>query len=433
MGAVIGIPAALLAAGFFALVHLVQSWLWDDLPALLGFAEAPWFLIVGLPLVGAILVVAARALLPGDGGEAPLHGMDPAPTPMRYAPGILLAALASLCFGAILGPEMPVVAIGTVVGTAVARMARAGEPATRVLAMAGAFSAISALFGGPLVAGLLLVEGGLAAGAKLLRILMPGLVAAAIGYTIFIGLGPWGGLPAGTLAVPSLEPYDGTSIPDLAAGMVVGVATAVLIAATRAGGTQISQRASGVPLVTVIGGIAIGLLALAASGLGAAPGDVLFSGQASIPVLASTSSAGLVLVLLTAKAIGYAISLGAGFRGGPIFPAVFLGVAVASIGTTVLGLSPTLAIAMGASAGMAAQARLLISPLLFAALLVGPAGADAMPAAVLATVAAWITATLLESRSTVGPEAQAREDRGPSDPALSRADSASAILTATRE
>ena len=98
----------------------------------------------------------------------------------------------------------------------------------------------------------------------------------------------------------------------------------------------------------------------------------------------------MLMVLLVAKGIGYAVSLGSGFRGGPIFPAVFIGVAIASLGVTLMDLSPTLAIASGAAAGMAAQTRLLISPLLFAALLVGPAGADAMPAAVLATVTAWV-------------------------------------------
>lgn len=146
------------------------------------------------------------------------------------------------------------------------------------------------------------------------------------------------------------------------------------------------------PALLILGGVVVGLLALAAGALGADPQDVLFSGQASIPGLVSGASTAVVLVLLAAKGIGYAVSMGAGFRGGPIFPAVFIGVAIAALGVTLIDVSPTLAIAMGAASGMAAQTRLLISPLLFAALLVGPAGADAMPAAVLATVTAWILA-----------------------------------------
>jgi UPF0716 family protein affecting phage T7 exclusion len=44
--------------------------------------------------------------------------------------------------------------------------------------------------------------------------------------------------------------------------------------------------------------------------------------------------------------------------------------------------SPTLAIAVGASAGMAAQTRLVVAPILFGSLLVGTEGLDAVPAAV---------------------------------------------------
>jgi H+/Cl- antiporter ClcA len=392
LGAAIGIPAALAAALLFAAVHELQRWLWTELPDSLNYASPPWFLVVGLPVVGAALVAFARVALPGDGGASPLRGLEPGPVPLASVPGVVLAALGTLCFGAVLGPEMPVIALGSAVGTAVARWGRVGTRATGVLAMAGSFSAISALFGGPLVAGMLLVEGGLAAGSRLLRILLPGLLAAAIGYVLFVGLGSWGGISEAPLRVPDLPPYDGTSVRDLGAGVVIGLAVAALILAIRriARGIDGAGVRFGMPALLLGGGLLVGLLALAAGALGADPQDVLFSGQASIPVLVTGASTQLIAVLLVAKGIGYAVSLGAGFRGGPIFPAVFLGVAIASLGVTLIDLSPTLAVAMGAAAGMAAQTRLLISPLLFAALLVGPAGADAMPAAVLATVTAWV-------------------------------------------
>ena len=401
LGAVIGIPAALAAALLFGAVHTLQHLLWTELPANLGYDGPPWFLVLGLPVAGAVLVVLARSLLPGDGGASPLRGLESGPIPLAYAPGIVLAALGTLAFGAVLGPEMPVIALGSVIGTLVASRARIPQPATGVLAMAGSFSAISALFGGPLVAGMLLVEGGLAAGARLLHILLPGLVAAAIGYTIFVGLGSWGGLGEQSLAVPDLPAYAGTSIVDLGWGLAVGLAAAATIVGIRRLAVAVEDGAGGLGMAValVVGGLAVGALALLGGLLGADPEDILFSGQASIPVLVGGASTSVLIVLLAAKGLAYAVSLGAGFRGGPIFPAVFIGVAFASLGVTALGLSPTLAIAVGSSAGMAAQTRLLISPLLFAALLVGPSGADAMPAAVLAAVSAWILVGRLDPPS----------------------------------
>ena len=399
LAALIGIPAALVAALFLGLIHALQHWLWDELPATLGYDAPPWFLILGLPLVGALLVIVARAFLPGDGGHSPLEGLKAGETPFAYVPGVVLAAIGSLGFGLVLGPEMPVVALGSAVGVLVNGVVKLGPQERQVVANAGSFSAISALFGGPLVAGMLLVESGLGLGTKLLPALLPGLVAAGIGYLIFVGLGNWEGLAAPGLQVPSLPPYEGAVIADLVLAVVVGIAAGIVLAGVRDLGSRIQGLTPriGMPALLLAGGLAVGGLALLGQALGADSQDVLFSGQASLGVVTSASLS-VVLILLVTKSVGYAVSLGAGFRGGPIFPAIFVGVALASVPVAVFGSSPTWAIAVGAAAGMAAQTRLLISPLLLASLLVGPAGSDTIPAAVLAAAAAWIFATALERR-----------------------------------
>ena len=161
LAAAIGIPAAFLAALFLAAVHEVEGWLWDDLPDSLGYDSPPWFLVIGLPVAGAAVVVIARRWLPGDGGHAPLDGLGGPPTPLSHAPGVVLAAIGTLGFGAVLGPEAPVIALGSALGMAVLMVVRTGPLGTAVLSTAGSFSAMSALFGGPLVAGMLLVESGL--------------------------------------------------------------------------------------------------------------------------------------------------------------------------------------------------------------------------------------------------------------------------------
>jgi len=107
-----------------------------------------------------------------------------------------------------------------------------------------------------------------------------------------------------------------------------------------------------------------------ASLLGADPLDVLFAGQTSIAPLLGAPVA-LALVLVLAKAVAYLVSLGCGFRGGLIFPAIFLGVGVADIAVQTIGMSPTAAVAIGTAAGMAAMSRTPVSSVLFAGLLVG--------------------------------------------------------------
>jgi H+/Cl- antiporter ClcA len=399
-GAVIGIPAALLAAAFLALVHSCEDWLWTDLPEHLGQSSPPAYLVIGLPVVGAGLVWLARRFLPGDGGHPPLQGIGGGATPVRYAPGIALAALGTLAFGAVLGPEAPLIALGSVVGMVVVSTVHTEEPSTTVLATAGSFSAVSALFGGPLVAGILLLEGGIDAGAALLPALVPGLVSAAVGYVIFVGLGTWGGIHEAGLTVPNLPLYDGTHVLDLLLAIVVGVISAVLIALIRRLATRVQDIAvRRMALTLFAGALAVGIIAEVARLLGDNSQDVLFSGQASVPALVAVSTTGALLVLLVSKGLGYAISLGCGFRGGPVFPAIFVGIAVATLPVIWFDVSPTWAIAVGAAAGMAAGTRLVFAALLFSSLLVGTAGLDAIPAAVLATVAAWLTMQALDRRS----------------------------------
>jgi H+/Cl- antiporter ClcA len=419
LGALIGIPAALISLAFFTAAHYLERFLWTDVPELLGASAPPAYLIVGLPVVGALIVAAARIWLPGDGGHSPLHGMAHAPTPVRAVPGVAVAALGTLGFGLVLGPEAPVMALGSAVGLAAMHLVRADRRAESVLGLTGMFAAISTLFGGPLVGGVMVTESGIGLGAKLVPALLPGFVAAAVGYLIFVGLGPFTGAPPPGLTVPDLEPLNGLTVPDLLIAILVGIATAIVIASVNraasrlglTGSARLGTNARGITVFVVAGGLAVGVIALVAGQLGVDPEDVLFSGQTSIPAVVAQTSIASLVILLVAKALAYVVSLASGFRGGPIFPALFLGIGLASFAVELLNMPPTLAIAVGAAAGMAAQTRLLVTSMLFAALLVGSAGADAISAIVLATVAAYLTAVAIdpppEPETAGGPGAAA--------------------------
>ena len=75
----------------------------------------------------------------------------------------------SLGFGAVVGPEAPLIAIGGGLAAATVRLARRGAPAQTlaVVAAAGSFAAISALLGSPLAGAFLLMEAAGIGGAML--------------------------------------------------------------------------------------------------------------------------------------------------------------------------------------------------------------------------------------------------------------------------
>jgi hypothetical protein len=239
---------------------------------------------------------------------------------------------------------------------------------------------------------------------------VPGFVAAAVGYEIFVGFGDWGDLDAPGLAVPHLALYNRTRVLDLLVAVAVGVVAAMLIAAIHRFTTEVAlerARRMGLAAALLGGGLLVGALALLADGLGADSQDVLFSGQAPIEPLVEESSTCIVLVLLVARRWPTPSVSPAASAEGRSFQRSSSGSAWRPFRSSGFDVSPTFAIAVGAAAGMAAHGRLILTSMLFAALLVGTQGFDAIPGAVLAAVAAWITGSALDRRRVAAPAAQA--------------------------
>jgi H+/Cl- antiporter ClcA len=123
---------------------------------------------------------------------------------------------------------------------------------------------------------------------------------------------------------------------------------------------------------------------------------VLFSGQEELPDVVAEGSASVLVLLVVAKGLAYALSLGAGFRGGPVFPAIALGVAAGMAGAIVLpGLNTTPAVAAGIAAGTTAVLKVPFTAVLLVSLLMGASAFEVAPIAVLAAAIAWLVAIAL--------------------------------------
>jgi H+/Cl- antiporter ClcA len=394
LGVVVGLPAAFVSALFLGLVHEAQQALWPDDPA--------WYLVVGLPVVGAAIVAAARAFLPGDGGHRPLLGIGSPETPLAHVPGIAIAAFATLAFGAVLGPEAPLIAVGSGLGLLAMRLVArdAPENAHAVIAAAGSFAAISALFGSPLLAAFLLLEAAGLAGPQVAFVLMPGLLSAGIGTLVFVGLNSLTGLGPVTLAIPNLPPFDHPTVPMFGWAIAFGLGAAVLGKVLHAIALRVRPHVERrlMLLLPVLGLLVAGL----AVGFGQATDkgydQVLFSGQQAIGPLvtgAGTWSVGALMLLVACKGIAYSLSLSA-FRGGAVFPAMFIGAAVGVAAAGLPGLELVPGVAMGIGAMCAVMLRLPLTSVLLATLLLFSNGLEAMPLVIVAVVVAHVAAARID-------------------------------------
>jgi H+/Cl- antiporter ClcA len=400
--ALLGVPVAFAAVLFQTAIHDLIHLVWDVIPEELGWSEpAAWYVVLVPGLAGLLVALAVR--LPGHGGHSPLEGLGADPIPPIALSSILPAALASLGLGLVLGPEAPLIALGLGLGALAVRLIRLEGTGAQLVVFAGAFAAVAALFGGPLVAAFLLFEVTAATGKvpaqQIGRALLPGFVAAGTGALVFTGVGDWEGLHQLNLALPSLPAYESVRLTDLAWGMLVAVAVSVLVVGIRylAHGVATSSRRPEATLIAA--GLLVGGLAVAFRAIADRPVDlVLFSGQSELPDIVAEGSASVLILLVVAKGLAYALSLGAGFRGGPVFPAIALGVAGAIAAANVLpGLETTPAVAAGIAAGTTAVLRVPFTAVLLVSLLMGDSALDVAPIAVLAAVVGWLVATALPS------------------------------------
>jgi len=410
LAAALGVPISVLAYFFLQLVAHLQRWVFVDLPATLGVASgAAWWPIPVLTVAGLLVGLLIR-FLPGRGGHVPADGFHAGhPPPASHLPGIALAALAGLGLGVVLGPEAPLIALGSGVAAGIVRVLQrqASDRTVAVVGATGSFAAISTLLGSPLPGAFLLMEASGLAGPMLGLVLVPGLLAAGLGTLVFIGLDSLTGLGPVSLAIPDLPPVSRPDLSEFAWALVIGLVAAGLGAGIRRLGLRVKPLAERRAVtVAVAGGLVIGsLAALYAATTGHGWSDVLFSGQSQLaPLISAATSYSWValVVLLACKAVAYGVALGS-FRGGPVFPAMFLGAAGAIALTHLPGLRLVPAVGMGIGAMLVVMLRLPLTSVLLATLLLAPDSLAVVPLVIVAVVVAYVASARLDpvpSRST---------------------------------
>jgi H+/Cl- antiporter ClcA len=425
LAAVIGVVVSIASWAFLELVHGIQHLVYEDLPDAAGYEAAPvWWPLPWLALAG-LLTALAIDRFPGHAGHVPAEGLKTGgpPTQPIELPGILLAAIATLGLGLVLGPEAPLIAIGVGLGILSMRLVKRDAPqqALGLMAAAGSFAAVSTIFGSPVIGAVLIIEATGLGGAILPLVLLPGLLAAGIGSLVFIGLGSWSGLStsAWQLSPFPLEAYDGPGWGDflwtVLLALLMAVLAFVILEAARWSKRVVDSRPYPLMIAAglVVGGCAIAFAELTDE----SPNAVLFSGQSAFGPLfdpAVSLSVSTLLLLFLFKGLAWGISLG-NFRGGPTFPAIFLGAVAGLVAADLPGYAETQAVAALVGAMCVSVLRLPLASVMIALLLTVEAGLGVAPLIVVAVVVAYLASLTLTAYvdSRIGRAAPPSEAAGP--------------------
>ncbi|WP_345577662.1 ion channel protein [Streptomyces prasinosporus] len=383
----VGVAASLVLLGVSAAAEELQDVLWQDVPDALGVGRysVPWMFAVLVATGIAVGLVVWK--VPGHAGPDPATtGLDAPVLPPAVLPGLLLAAALMLAGGPSLGPENPIIAVNVSLAVLLGARAAPRTPERAWVALAEA-ATIGALFGTPVAAALVISEA--LAGQRIKGRLWDSLFAplAAAGA---------GALTASLVAEPGfdlhLPPFGRPGWGDLLAALVIAPAGALLGMCAVHAFPYVHgafRRLRHPMLMLPAGGVVLGALAALGGHL------TLFKGLDEIAVLAHDPegrSAGGFATMAVVKLAALLVAASCGFRGGRIFPAVFVGTALGLCAHALVpGVHPAVGVSAGVLGVLLAVTRQGWVSLFVAAVLVASPGI--LTLLCLASLPAWLLVT----------------------------------------
>ncbi len=317
----IGIASSLILIVVMKIASVLQNLLWQRLPGTLGIAQDSPFWIIGVLTLTGIAVGLVIRFSQGHAGPDPAcKPLIGAPVPPSALPGLIVALILGLAGGVSLGPEHPIMTVNIALAVAIGArlLPRVNRMEWTILASAGT---IGALFGTPVAAALIFSQtlNGSSEVPLWDRLFAPLMAAAAGALTTGLFFHPHFSLP--------IAHYGQMEMTDILSGAIVA---AIAIAAGMVAvwclprlHAMMHQMKNPV-LVLGIGGFILGIL-------GVIGGPVsLFKGLDEMQQMVANQafSTSDYFLLAVIKLAALVVAAASGFRGGRIFPAVFVGVAL---------------------------------------------------------------------------------------------------------
>ena len=317
----IGVASSLVLIAVMKIASVLQSLLWTSLPSQLGIPfDSPTWIILMLTFTGIAVGLVIR-FSPGHAGPDPaLEPLIGAPVNPMALPGLILALIIGLAGGVSLGPEHPIMAVNIALAVYLGSriLPRVSALDWTILASAGT---IGALFGTPVAAALIFSQTLSGDNDVPLwdRLFAPLMAAAAGSLTTSLFFHPHFSLP--------IDHYGQMHLADIFSGAIVAaiaIALGMVAVWCLPRMHRLMHKLKHPVLILGAGGFVLGIL-------GAIGGSItLFKGLDEMQQMAFSQvfTVSDYLLFAVVKLAAVVVAAACGFRGGRIFPAVFIGVAL---------------------------------------------------------------------------------------------------------
>ncbi|MCZ8868088.1 ion channel protein [Escherichia albertii] len=317
----VGIASSLILIAVMKIASVLQNLLWQRLPDSLGIPLDSPLLIIGiLTLTGGAVGLVIRFSQGHAGPDPACEPLIGTLVPPSALPGLIVALILGLAGGVSLGPEHPIMTVNIALAVAIGvrLMPRVNTMEWTILASAGT---IGALFGTPVAAALIFSQtlNGNNEVPLWDRLFAPLMAAAAGALTTGLFFHPHFSLP--------IAHYGQMQITDILSGAIVAaiaIAAGMIAVWCLPRLHTMMHRLKNPVLMLGLGGFLLGILGVIGRPVS------LFKGldemqQMTMNQAFSTSDFFLLAVIKLAALV---VAAASGFRGGRIFPAVFVGVAL---------------------------------------------------------------------------------------------------------
>jgi len=312
----LGVFGAFASLVFMGVIDFGGKWYTDSDP---GWFGGHWWWVAVTAAAGVVVGLLRRLTRLPEQIPGLFEDLKDGHVDSKLVPGIAVVSAVSLIGGASLGPEKALGAMGGGAGTSLARRRALGKEDSQVNTLVGFSGAYGGLFSSTVIVVMLILEAARPGGQKFLKALVGGVVASSVSFGIYFAI-------AGAVFLDAYEvpPYEFEDW-QLLVGIPLGLFAALLVTLLGAFMMLVSRLFGRLKLPGIVkstlGGVAFGLI-------GVALPLTMFTGSDQLKTVlqdAGTLGVGLLVSVLIAKMLTFAVSEGSGFIGGPIFPSLFIG------------------------------------------------------------------------------------------------------------
>ena len=313
---VLGVFGAVAGLVFIGVIKAGGKWYSDSDS---GWFGGHWWWVAVAAGAGVVVGLLRRLFrvpedVPGLIADLSTEHVDP-----RLVPGIVAVSAVSLIGGASLGPEKALGAAGGGAGTWLAKRRALAKEDSQVNTLAGFAGAYGGLFSSTVIVVLLILEVARPGGQRFAKALAAEIVASSVSFGIYFAIA--GAVFLDDYQVPAYKYADW----QLLAGIPLGLFAALvvmLLAGFMVAAARLFGRLKAPAIVkSTLGGVVFGIV-------GVALPLTMFSGSDQLKTVIKNPAAlglGLIIAILIAKMLTFAVSQASGFIGGPIFPSLFIG------------------------------------------------------------------------------------------------------------